>query len=157
MDIDGVLNSNRSCIALGGCPHDVIGYHRDRFDEVSVRLVRHLCAISGAQIVLSSSWRILHDYKDVARGLELPIIDATPRLAGNRGSEIAAWLADHPEVQTYAIVDDDSDMLDGQRSRFVRTEHENGLMWENALEIAEIFGVNIYNTAPDTAPKEEAA
>jgi hypothetical protein len=29
----------------------------------------------------------------------------------SRGEEIEAWLAAHPEVEVYAILDDDSDML----------------------------------------------
>lgn len=144
LDIDGVLNSHRSCLALGGFPYGVEGYNRDQFDEVAVRLVRHIVKVAGASIVLSSSWRILHDYEDIARGLELPIIDCTPRLAGSRGSEIAAWLAQHPEVETYAIVDDDSDMLDGQVHRFVKTNMDNGLMWDDASLLAEILGVSIY-------------
>jgi hypothetical protein len=43
------------------------------------------------------------------------IIDRTLDLPGrSRGEEIAAWLAAHPEVELYAILDDHSDMLPHQ-------------------------------------------
>ena len=43
------------------------------------------------------------------------IIDRTPDLPGRlRGEEIEAWLAAHPEVEVYAILDDDTDMLPHQ-------------------------------------------
>jgi hypothetical protein len=40
------------------------------------------------------------------------IIDKTPELRGRlRGEEIETWLAVHPEVKVYAILDDENDML----------------------------------------------
>lgn len=145
LDIDGVLNSHRTLVAFNGFPHGVDGYHRGQFDEVAIGLVRHLCKISDAVIVLSSSWRIIHDYRDIGKALELPIIDQTPSLAECRGAEIAMWLGERNDIETYVILDDDSDMLDGQLPRFVQTSHFNGLSWENAQQAAEILGVDIYN------------
>ena len=43
------------------------------------------------------------------------VIDRTPDLTGHsRGEEIAAWLAAHPEIKVYAILDDQRDMLPHQ-------------------------------------------
>ena len=141
LDIDGVLNSTRTCIATGGYPGEELA-DKDlaRFDWIVIGLIRRLCESSGIQIVLSSSWRILVDIKKLADALGLPIIDKTPVLAASRGHEIAKWLAERPEVEQWAIIDDDSDMLDGQRSRFVRTDGHEGYSWLNHLELCDIFG-----------------
>lgn len=151
LDIDGVLNSHRTLVAFNGFPHGVDGYQRNQFDEVAIRLIRHICKISGAQIVLSSSWRIIHDYRDIGAALELPIIDRTPSLADCRGAEIALWLSERSDIETYVIFDDDSDMLDGQLPHFVKTSHFDGLSWANAIQACEILGVDIH----DKPEKEE--
>jgi hypothetical protein len=145
LDIDGVLNSQRTCIAFGGFPHETTGFHREMFDEVAVSLIRGIVNTAQAKIVLSSSWRISNPFKDVGVNLRLPIIDATPSLTGPRGAEIAVWLAAHPEVEQYAIVDDDDDMLDGQLSRFVHTSGMDGFTWQNASQLAELLGISIFD------------
>jgi hypothetical protein len=143
LDIDGVLNSYRSCYAFNGFPHSFTGKCRDKFDWTAVALVRNLCEETGASIVLSSSWRIGRVVHECANGLDLPIFDFTPRIAGYdgkvRGDEIDAWLKAHPEVTQYAIVDDDSDMLLGQLPRFVKTTHEDGLSFANFLALKELL------------------
>lgn len=141
LDIDGVLNSHRSAYAFGGFPFDV-DKHRNRFDEVAIALVRNVCTASGAQIVLSSSWRTDKDWQRIGRSLNLPIVDRTPYLhPGPRGVEIAAWLAEHPEVERYAILDDDGDMLDEQKPFFVQTTHEDGVTFGLAGKLADLLGV----------------
>lgn len=141
LDIDGVLNSTRTCIATGGYPGEELE-DKDlaRFDWIAIGLLRRLCESSGIQIVLSSSWRIIVDIKKLGDAMGLPIIDKTPVLASSRGNEIARWLSEHPEVGQWAIIDDDSDMLDSQRSRFVRTDGHEGYSWVNHLELCDIFG-----------------
>lgn len=94
--------------------------------------------------MLSSSWRIIVDIKKLGDAMGLPIIDKTPVLASSRGNEIARWLSEHPGVEQWAIIDDDSDMLDSQRSRFVRTDGFEGYSWVNHLELCDIFGESAY-------------
>jgi hypothetical protein len=156
LDIDGVLNSQRSCIAFGGYPHEVVGFHRDMFDEVALRLIRGIVKQAGASVVLSSSWRITNSAHEVANGLDLPIMDITPvRWAAGqvRGHEIAEWLSKHPEVESYAIVDDDSDMLPEQAPFFVHTSNFDGFRWADAQKLCELLGIDIYdvNREPKTA------
>jgi hypothetical protein len=156
LDIDGVLNSQRSCIAFGGFPHEVVGYHRDMFDEVALRLIRGIVKQAGASVVLSSSWRITHTAHEVANGLELPIMDSTLTLWAPgqvRGHEIAEWLERHPEVESYAIVDDDSDMLPEQKPFFVQTSNFDGFRWDDACKLCRLLGVDIFdvNREPKTA------
>lgn len=143
LDIDGVLNSHRSAIAFGGFPFDVDA-HRHRFDEVAVVLIRNIVRIAGAQIVLSSSWRQDKDWERIGSSLQLPIMDRTPVMGGPRGEEIAAWLAGH-EVERYAIVDDDPDMLDEQQPFFVHTSHFDGLTYKDAEKMCELLGTTIHD------------
>jgi hypothetical protein len=148
LDIDGVLNSQRSCIAFGGFPHDVVGYERERFDEVALRLIRGIVKQAGAKVVLSSSWRITNAFDYIGKHLDLPIIDATPvKWAPGqvRGHEIADWLKRHPEVKQYVIVDDDPDMLGEQLPNFVHTNNFDGFGWLHAEKMCALFGIDIYD------------
>lgn len=145
LDIDGVLNSHRTAIAFGGMPFRV---HRDRamFDEVAIRLIAGIVKAAGAGIVLSSSWRLSDSrWADIGPALGLPIFDRTPSMLGPRGREIGAWLEAHPEVDTYAIVDDDPDMLPDQLPFFVQTDMHDGLTWTKAVRLADLLGVRIFD------------
>lgn len=140
LDIDGVLNSARSAVGLGGYPMELS--QRGLFDQVAIGLIRRMCQAGGISICLSSVWRLYNTPQEVADGLELPVIDRTPKLVGPRGREIAHWLSEHPEVTEYAIVDDDADMLEEQRPRFVKTHGWEGLTWECFCKLCELFGVS---------------
>lgn len=138
LDIDGVLISTRTCVAHGGFPCELT--HTEAFDWVAIKLLQRLCDSSGIQVVLSSAWRLTHDFKDVAKAFDLPIIDRTPSLAGPRGAEIQHWLDNHVEVTNYAILDDDPDMLDSQAPHFVKTSGHEGMTWADFSRLCQIFG-----------------
>ncbi|OQC17563.1 HAD domain-containing protein [Candidatus Skiveiella danica] len=143
LDIDGVLNSRRTAVAFGSYPHKLA--HLERFDHAALGLVRRLCE-AGVSVVLSSSWREEYQHSEIGRALDLPIIGGTPVLSGSRGSEIAAWLVEHEDVRTWAIVDDDPDMLEEQRGCFVQTDPDNGLLWGDYVALCAILDV-------ETVPK----
>lgn len=147
LDIDGVLNSNRSCVALGGMPWP--GDHKDRdwhfFDPVAVGLLRRACEKTGACCVLSSSWRMLlsvSDIGDLAECLGVKIIGQTRGSRGPevRGEQIAEWVELHPEVTAWAILDDDADMLPEQLDRFVRTNFSEGFLFEHYMQLVSLLG-----------------
>lgn len=138
LDIDGVLNSTRTCVAHGGYPMELT--HTEAFDWVAIKLLQRLCDSSGIQVVLSSAWRLTHDYKDVAKAFDLPIIDRTPSLLGCRGDEIQHWLDNHVEVTNYAILDDDPDMLESQEPHFIHTRGSEGMTWADFSRLCQIFG-----------------
>jgi hypothetical protein len=148
LDIDGVLNSTRSCIANRGYPFDFSLEHMAMFDHIAVAMIRGLCAAGGVSVVVSSAWRLTHHWDAIGRALDLPTMGSTPQLPGVRGGEIAAWLAEHPEVTQYAIVDDDADMLPEQMPFFVKTNGHEGLSFANLSRLAEIFGINVHACAP---------
>ncbi len=142
LDIDGVLNSRRSSFAFKGYPHPG-NVDTNKFDMVSVELIRRVCnKIDNTKIVLSSTWRADKNYKDI---LGLPIIDKTPKLPGIRGLEIKEWFARNThllnKIDKWAIVDDDSDMLDEQLPYFVKINPINGLMWEDFERLIEILDI----------------
>jgi hypothetical protein len=55
LDIDGVLDSYRSCLAYGNYPHSNTVY--ELFDDVAVSLLRNFCKDNDIKLVLSSCWR----------------------------------------------------------------------------------------------------
>lgn len=129
LDVDGVLNViPESFDEFGGT------FHQHFVDNLKTVIDE-----TGADIVLSSSWRIkgLQAIRDMWRKRNLPgnILDITPDLSYHeeqsdgtfrwkrvkRGEEIKAWLDRHKEVSSYVIIDDDTDMLQSQKTRFVKT------------------------------------
>ena len=69
----------------------------------------------------------------------IPIYDCTDNGPGERGDQIQRWLDSH-DVEKYAIVDDDSDMLDHQLRYFIQTEMMYGLTDNLAYRLAYILG-----------------
>ncbi|TBR75774.1 MAG: hypothetical protein EPN64_11055 [Burkholderiaceae bacterium] len=140
LDIDGVLNSTRTCIAFDGSPRDFSPKYRPKFDEVAVGMLRALCAALDILIVVSSSWRSQFPYTKIGASLDLPTIGQTPELDGCRGDEIAVWLAAHSEVKQYAILDDAEHMLPEQWPHFVHTDPNDGLSFKSFNQLCIIFG-----------------
>lgn len=145
LDCDGVLNCQSSW------PHD--SPTNTPLDKDKVELLNEITSSTGALIVMSSTWRkfIFSEvgHKD-CRGIlrdggvtgEFHEDWRTPIKieSGARGREIAEWLNTHSEVQQYAIVDDDSDMLPSQMPKFVRTSWKKGMQYEHANRLVNILG-----------------
>lgn len=140
LDIDGVLNSERSATAFGGYPHSFSASDMARFDHVALALVRRLCRVTSASVVLSSDWRYSFTAHQVANAFDLPVMDLTPRLPATRGKEIATWLEAHPEVERFAIVDDVPQMFEEQAANFVLTDPAVGLSLNNYSALLRILG-----------------
>lgn len=135
LDVDGVLNSHGSWIALGAPS-------KGGLDPVAVGLVRKLCDETDARIVLSSTWRLGGDLLDVKQRLARAgapqlcwlIVDRTPDFAGlagfddghRRGREIHSWRHGTGHRGPFVIIDDDADMLPEQLPHFVQTTFANG-------------------------------
>jgi hypothetical protein len=107
LDIDGVLNTCKTVERWRG----LIG-----IDAALAHRFAQLQQETSASVVLSSTWRLFRNWKSTMRtnGV-LGVIDRTPDLPGcARGEEIEAWMAGHPEVCVYAILDDETDLLPHQ-------------------------------------------
>lgn len=116
LDFDGVMDTSYYDHILNkkGLPgSDSFGII---FDPKSVRNLKEIIDKTGADIVVSSSWKYFMTYKDFLdmwkyRGLPGFVTDVTPipSVRRNRGDEIDAWLTECNEECQYVIIDD----LDG--------------------------------------------
>ncbi|HXP50984.1 MAG TPA: HAD domain-containing protein [Bacteroidia bacterium] len=152
LDIDGVINSNRTCYAFGGYPHELDPASMKMFDPVAIRLIQLLCEETGAVVVLSSTWRMHFTCEEIGKAFGLPVLDKTIVLNDRdriRGDEIKEWLDRHPEVTKYANVDDNSDMLADQLFCFVKTDDRDGLSLDNYLSLKFLLGVKDEQKTPD--------
>ena len=83
------------------------------FDPECVKNLGYIIEHTGADIVVSSSWKYLMTYKDLldmweGRGLPGFITDVTPEpeTRRNRGDEIDGWLQGCRAECRYAVIDD---------------------------------------------------
>lgn len=135
LDIDGVLNSWATLYKI---------------TTEKLQLLNNLIELTGAKIVISSSWRIgsedVNDFLDknfsnkYTSRLDNPnqklidnifyknTIGLTDTFGPSRGDEIKRWLDNHSDdVESYVIFDDDTDMLDEQLEHLVQTDTYYGL------------------------------
>lgn len=149
LDIDGVLNSTRSCLALGGygffprisrMKGTVDFVEHAKLDPIAVLLLDRLVRSTGAHVVISSTWRMgstLDEFNALFKAYipnnAISVIDMTPvHNHGPRGDEIKAWLDLRSlSDDKYVILDDDSDMLQDQKPFFVHVDRDAGLSFEN--------------------------
>lgn len=167
LDMDGVLNSEQSF----HLNHEARMAHREARGEgvefakqfcwplghIYEPLVERLNKIvehTGCLIVLSSTWRKQCTVEELRgwlgqKGFLYPtkLIDRTGvDDRGIRGKEIQEWLDQHPEVTTYAILDDDSYDIVGEKAatwthprNFVRTDFMWGLQDSHITKVMEIL------------------
>jgi HAD domain in Swiss Army Knife RNA repair proteins len=118
LDIDGVVNNKRTKETFQGFRG---------IDPTLAALVQRIVQNTGCEIVLSSSWRLDQGSRDEVERKVCKFTDTTPILHAPRGYEIKIWLMLHPEVQHYAILDDDGSILPEDRVNFFQTTTEIGL------------------------------
>ena len=136
LDIDGVLNNSSTEERFEG----YIG-----ISPVLVAIFNKLIQETNARVVLSSTWRLDANWREtMARHkIKCVFLGATPHLykpGGEyipRGEEIKKWLDDNSQYQVtnYAILDDDSDMLEGQP--LFKTSWKEGLTPEIAEKVKQ--------------------
>ena len=143
LDIDGVLNTGRLTMHISQDwkkidREDEFGQF---FDSDAIYFLSHIINETGAEIVISSTWKYngLDSLVSMWKGRKLPgnVIDTTPNIRAKnnlpfkeraeRGNEIRAYLDIHPEVESYVIIDDDDDMLEYQMPFFVQTNPLYGI------------------------------
>lgn len=147
LDFDGVMDTTHHTNWLyhEGLPEN------DRygvvFDPESIGHLKEIVDRTGAEIVVSSSWKdtmsyaqILQMWKD--RNLPGFVTDVTPTCSNHRGDEIASWLELFKEMSggeecEYVIIDDlgEMDFNDDQIGHLVTVDSFYGLV-ENAKDKA---------------------
>lgn len=128
LDVDGVLN--HETYYMERPVGDDRPYPLSEFDPACVDRVNRILGETGACLVVSSSWRLdgCERLSAIFGAVGLPTeFGVTPLLPGRpRGEEIAAYMEDNP-CDSYAILDDDTDMLDCQMDNFVWCHYYTGL------------------------------
>lgn len=144
LDIDGVVNSR-----------DSTNFKNSLWplDPYKAFLVGRIQLQTGCEVVLSSSWRHHPEGVENVSKRIVELLDKTPTVKWDgvkrfargrewphelRGDEVNAWLKKHPEVEVYAILDDDSDFYDDQP--LFLTTFEHGLTDEIAEQVIEHLG-----------------
>ena len=133
LDVDGVFNS-----------------YKDRFSYIletdyHLKLLKGLVELTGAKLVLSSSWRLGERIDDTLatrlNEFNMETIGSTPYLIdGCRGDEIREWMNTcKEEIESFVILDDESDMAEFTKTNLVKTNAEVGLQEEDILKCIDIL------------------
>ena len=124
LDVDGVLNA-----FLKNTRQFYVETNHIRVDESKVRLLSEIVRETGSVLVLHSGWRLWFDHdlhlvrpETVAlvtalQKHQMVLMDKTPdmttaeiretkRFSLVKAKEIRAWLAEHPAVTRYLVLDD---------------------------------------------------
>lgn len=166
LDFDGVLNGRAFLDTL---PRTITLQARPDIDPACAARVQRICDVTGASIVVTSSWREMraHDGKpdtchaprDLSTlagwltdaGITAPVIGATSIAPmgvddnpGRRRSwQILAWTFDHPEVTRWVALDDlEMPPSDLWEHRFIRTDGNTGVTEADADRAIELLGVS---------------
>lgn len=146
LDCVGVLNSSAFFEAQDQERRKVIKPSTERFvemlDPVAVEQLNVLTGVTGAKIVVSSTWRRMFTLPELVvvlrkGGVTGDIIGVTPQRDTERGLEIQEWLDKHPDATHFVILDDESDMAH-LLPALVLTSFHTGLLpghVERAVEI----------------------
>lgn len=151
LDIDGVLNCQTYYASEAFKKQDEHPYNQ--ICKERVEWLNELCRETNARVVISSTWRMsgLEYCKDTLEecGATFEIIGATPVSNHRvRGVEIQEWLQENIfkllgkhyfDFYSYAIIDDDSDMLLGQQYNFFQTDNYSGLTPNTCYKIKRFF------------------
>lgn len=177
LDIDGVLVTgkySRKQYDEKDWKRDAYG---DAFDPTAVAALTTLIASTGADLVISSTWRHsgIVALREMWEKRKLPgqILDVTPGSAARfRGLEIDAWLktkgfshinwsssgqAEYCQksgIESYLIIDDDSDMTLNQLNHFICTNPETGLTHDDVERGTERLNGGIKGWRPFRANEQ---
>lgn len=121
-------------------------YNYDEFNPRSLRLLARLKEETEAEVVFSSSWRLdelsfinaKEQFKEV--GIQLYGYTTLDWHTGQtRGDEIALYLAQHPEVNNYVILDDVEINNALLRPHWVKTTFKEGFTYDMYSRAKEIL------------------
>jgi len=160
LDIDGVLNTERWHLNEGHKdPQDQFG---DDFDPGAVANLSLIIEETGADIVISSSWKFsgLESMQAMWRERKLPgkVIDVTPSTVSDemllnadsdeldkmpfKGYDVKEWLSNKgKQVKNYVIIDDENGFLPEQQSHLVLTDPVYGISKEDIDKTINILKV----------------
>jgi hypothetical protein len=162
LDIDGPMIPRRSMLMRG----NGVGYWGWSFDQSAVSMLNFLgWAFDDLRVVLSSHrWGVecpLEGHSTETQGfweeifkrnnLQLRFhedwITPRERKFGNKSVEVHEWLRLHPEVKTYAMVEDDLNRGMGPATptqceyyHLCAEDPDDGLTWQEFVKLAKYLG-----------------
>ena len=169
LDIDGVLNSenwfayriycvknNMVNILMNFVDTDDrnIKHKLTMLDDRAIANLNRIIEETGCKVVLSSSWRSSIESENIftqnllkLKGFKYEFYDVTPRLwfsdfSIRRGEEIKFVLdkeSEKHEIESFVILDDDSDILPEQMNNFIHVDGQVGLTDRDVLAAIEIL------------------
>ena len=169
LDIDGVLNSENwlgyrlyciknnmfnEVINFVNTNDERIKYKLSMIDDRAIANLNRIIEETGCKVVLSSSWRSSIESENIftqnllkLKGFKYEFYDVTPRLwfsdfSIRRGEEIKFWLdkeSEKHEIESFVILDDDSDMLPEQMNNFIHVDGQVGLTDRDVLTAIKIL------------------
>jgi len=109
LDFDGVMVTDRyqEQLTASNCP--LRDYYGAKFDPVCVECLRQIVDKTGADIVVTSTWKMDKGIQKMweARCLPGKVIGITPDVdLIHRGNEVEAWLDTETGIVRYVIIDD---------------------------------------------------
>lgn len=170
LDIDGVLNGENS----KSCYITEDGRTCSGIDKDKVQRLAAIVKVTGADLVLSSSWK--EDWfqhcgflfkeaglskhakyltKHLYRKGKLVLRDRTPSSFRGRGYEIKFWLRTHPQTKAWVILDDenwpDFYEYDEVWRHWVKTDEKAGLTEKDATAAIQILQGHLIDPIEKTA------
>lgn len=148
LDYDGVVN-----IPMWDDTGKRCNYGQPFYGKVNsfqaCQWLSEFCQKFDYKIVVTSTWRFGKNYKEclVNGGLRegVEILGRTCEIRTDdywhdRGREVEKYIAEHPEITHYLIVDDENSFLDYQQQHFIKTRGDVGFMekdYEKACKLEQ--------------------
>lgn len=141
LDFDGVINSTTWLMKVDGHTS------RDKVSEEMVQRVSRIVDETGAKVVVSSTWRKLHNLEELQEildenGFTGEVIDRTEiesDVGVERGELIQKWLDQHTYVENFVVLDDVDEMSVIPDEKFIHTKTSEGLTDEQADRAIEVL------------------
>lgn len=133
LDIDGVLNKKANQLP------DVCV-----IEENPLSLISDLIRKSGAEVILTSSWRLATDepWREPLLCGGISVAGQTARLNGNnRRREIELYLESHAPVEAFVILDDQAGRWGKLKHNCAHVNAKVGLTEANIAQALNILGV----------------
>jgi hypothetical protein len=156
LDIDGTLNSSDFFQKFADNQGRTIISTRidEALDPEAIERLNIITNLTGAKIVVSSTWRI--DWENnfpglvallQSHGITGEIIGATTTRGSNRGKQIQEWLDQHTGgVESFIILDDDSPRFPPLEDKLIKTTFAHGLQDEHMWKAIEMLGRKNHDT-----------
>ncbi len=148
LDFDGVMDTAYYGHILGKEGRSANDEFGAVFDPNCVKCLKKIVDKTGAEVVVTSSWKSLMSFGEMLdmwekRGLPGELIDmtSTTSTCRNRGDEIDAWLKECKEDCQYVILDDidESNFNEHQLQKLIVVNPYHGLDMEAAERAINMF------------------